>query len=48
VRNSKVPSCLVEVGFYSSAKEGKKLETKEYQQQLAKGIAEGIRSYISE
>ncbi|MCR5738046.1 MAG: N-acetylmuramoyl-L-alanine amidase [Eubacterium sp.] len=48
VRNSKVPSCLVEVGFLSSKKEGKKLKNEEYQKRISEGIVEGINQYLTE
>ena len=43
---TKVPAVLVEVGFISNPKEGKKLTTKVYQRQLATAIAAGIEQYI--
>ncbi len=43
---TKVPAVLVEVGFISNPKEGKKLTTKAYQRQLATAIAAGIEQYI--
>ena len=43
---TKVPAVLVEVGFISNPKEGKKLTIKAYQRQLATTIAEGIEQYI--
>ena len=43
---TKVPAVLVEVGFISNPKEGKKLTTKVCQRQLATAIAAGIEQYI--
>jgi len=41
-----MPAVLIEVGFVSHPYEGKLLATKEYQQVLAKGISDGIISYL--
>ena len=41
-----VPACLVECGFMSSPTELAKLFDPEYQQKLAKGIANGIKKYL--
>ncbi|MBD5476442.1 MAG: N-acetylmuramoyl-L-alanine amidase [Lachnospiraceae bacterium] len=43
---SKMPSCLIETGFLSNEAERKKLETNEYQDQLAEGIANAIDLYL--
>ena len=43
---TKVPAVLVEVGFISNPTEGKKLNTRAYQRQLASAIAKGIEQYI--
>jgi len=40
------PSVLIEVGYISHPKERKRLFTTEYQNILAKGIAEGIENYL--
>ena len=40
------PSILVEVGYISHPLERKRLFSRRYQEQLAKGIAEGIDSYL--
>ena len=45
VRNSSVPSIIVEVGFLSSKKEGDKLKKKTYQNTISKGIVDGIIDY---
>ncbi|MCA9400931.1 MAG: N-acetylmuramoyl-L-alanine amidase, partial [Candidatus Omnitrophica bacterium] len=42
LRNTLVPSVLVEVGFLSNPKEEKLLIDRGYQQKIAQGIAEGI------
>ena len=41
-----MPACLVECGFMSSPTELAKLFDPEYQQKLAKGIANGIKKYL--
>ena len=41
------PSILVEVGYISHPRERKRLFTPQYQELLAKGIAEGVDSYLS-
>jgi len=41
------PSILVEVGYISHPKERKRLFTPKYQELIAKGIAEGIDTYLS-
>lgn len=41
------PSILVEVGYISHPRERKRLFTPRYQELLAKGIAEGVDSYLS-
>ena len=40
------PSILVEVGYISNPRERKRLFTPDYQERIAKGIAEGIRRYL--
>lgn len=42
-----VPSILVECGFLSNADDEMKLISEEYQRLLARGVAEGIASYIA-
>ena len=44
---AQMPSILVEVGYISHPKESKRLYTKDYQQLLANGIANGVDSYFS-
>ena len=41
-RRAKVPSCLLECGFLSNRRERERLISKEYQQLLVTGIANGI------
>jgi len=41
------PSILVEVGYISHPRERKRLFTPAYQERIAKGIAEGIESYLN-
>lgn len=40
------PSILVEVGYISNPRERRRLFTPDYQERIAKGIAEGIRRYL--
>ena len=48
LRNSKSPAILIETGFLTSDEEEKKLLDENYQDQLAKSIADGIVEYINE
>lgn len=41
------PSILVEVGYISHPRERKRLSTPKYQELIAKGIAEGIETYLN-
>lgn len=42
------PAILVEVGFISHPKEGKRLADPEYQETLAAGIAEGVSAFLQQ
>jgi N-acetylmuramoyl-L-alanine amidase len=44
---SAVPSSLVEIGFMSNPEEDEKLQTEEYQEKIARGIARGIDKYFN-
>ena len=44
--NAQVPSVMVECGFMSNAAENEKLNTEEYQKQIACTIMLGINEYI--
>jgi len=44
---AQMPSILIEVGYISHPKESARLVNNEYQELLAKGIANGIESYFS-
>ncbi len=44
---AQMPSVLVEIGYITHPKEGKRLYNKKYQQKLAIGIANGIDSYFA-
>lgn len=46
VREAKMPSCLIETGFLTNAKERGRLKTSEYQEKLAEGIATGVDLYF--
>lgn len=47
VKNVDCPAALIECGFISNRAEGKKLLTAEYQDRLARAIAEGIIGYVN-
>jgi N-acetylmuramoyl-L-alanine amidase len=46
LRDTDMPSALVEVGFLTNKKEVKKLNNEDYQNKMAEGISQGILSYI--
>ncbi len=46
LRDNSMPSIYVQCGFLSNSKEEKNLKDKDYQNELAKGIAQGILTYI--
>ncbi|MGD8366062.1 MAG: N-acetylmuramoyl-L-alanine amidase [Desulfobacterales bacterium] len=45
---AQMPAVLVETSFISNARECKRLVSPDYQEQLCRGIVDGIRSYIRE
>ena len=47
VRNAKMPSVLIEVGFISNREEALRLQEPAYLQDMALGIYNGVRSFIS-
>lgn len=48
IRDTDMPSCLVETGFLSSIEERLLLTDPDYQRKLAEGITEGILTYLAE
>lgn len=46
IRESNMPSCLIETGFLSNAAERKKLTDPEYQEKIASGIADAVDLYF--
>ena len=48
LKNSKLPSILIETGFLTNDEEEKNLIDENYQSQLARAIAEGIVEYMEE
>lgn len=46
IRESNMPSCLIETGFLSNAAERKKLMDTEYQEKIAAGIADAVDLYF--
>lgn len=45
LRNTRMPSVLVEVGFVSNSKEEKMLKNGFYRQEIAEAVAQGIKEY---
>lgn len=48
VNSTKAPAALVEIGFITNKEEREKMETEEYKQKLAQGIANGILKSFEE
>lgn len=48
LRSPEIPSMLVETAFISNLKEARKLVKSSYQQQIAEGIAQGVKDYFRE
>lgn len=46
IRENSFPAILIEAGFLSNKEERERIYTKEYQEQLAKGIAKGIDAFL--
>lgn len=46
IRDTTMPSCLVETGFLTDKAEREALMTKEYQEKVAAGIAQGIDEFV--
>lgn len=47
VGKSLMPACLIETGFLSNPEESSLLSTREYQEKIAEGIAEGVDLYFN-
>jgi len=45
---ARMPAVLLEVGFISHVDEARRLRTREYQEQVAEAVAEGIRAFRAE
>jgi N-acetylmuramoyl-L-alanine amidase len=45
LRGATMPAVLVEAGFLSHPEEGKKIQSSEYRQQMARAIVAGIENY---
>ncbi len=45
---ARMPAVLLEVGFISHEDEGRKLRTREYQEQIADAVVDGIRAFRTE
>jgi N-acetylmuramoyl-L-alanine amidase len=45
---ARMPAVLLEVGFISHEDEGRKLETREYQEKVADAVVDGIRTFRTE
>lgn len=48
LRNSKMPSTLIEVGFVTGVEDAPKLRNANYQRQMAEAIARGVIEYIKQ
>lgn len=46
IRETSMPSCLIETGFLSNEEERRQICAPDYQEKLAEGIAEGIHYYF--
>jgi N-acetylmuramoyl-L-alanine amidase len=47
LRNTLVPSALVEVGYLSNSKEESLLNSTAYRQKMADGLADSIKDYVT-
>ena len=47
IRETTMPSCLIETGFLSNRDEKKRLSDPDYQDKIAMGIAEGVNYYFN-
>lgn len=48
IKNTEIPSVIIECGFLSNPDEEKKLNTEEYRLKTAWAIFDGIREYFNE
>jgi N-acetylmuramoyl-L-alanine amidase len=46
IRETSMPSVIVEGGFISNPKERNKLRLDQYQEKVARGIVDGIHTYL--
>lgn len=46
LRNTLVPSVLVEVGFLSNTREAQHLKTSSHREEIAESLADGVRAYL--
>jgi N-acetylmuramoyl-L-alanine amidase len=47
IRNSRIPAILVELGFVTHAEEGRRLMQRDYQETLARALADGIMDFLT-
>lgn len=43
---AQMPAILIETGYISNPKEGRRIKTRKYQKNIAQGIAQGVKSYF--
>ncbi|MDO5409045.1 MAG: N-acetylmuramoyl-L-alanine amidase [Lachnospiraceae bacterium] len=45
--NNKIPSCLIETGFITAEEEGRLLTQNDYQEKIARGIADAVKDFLT-